>query len=311
MQVHVLIPIFNDWESLNLLINDINKSSISSTVNFLIVNDGSSERPSKFFAKDSIDIIDLNQNLGHQRAIAIGLCYLTKKVKNDDVVLVMDGDGEDRARDMSLLIETSLKEDKIVFAKRKRRHEGMIFKGFYLVYQIIFRVLIGKTIDFGNFSSIPAKLLFRLTSDPNLWNHYSGSIIRSKLPFITLSIDRGKRYSGKSKMNLVSLVIHGLSAISVHLETVTVRIILFCFFSALVFTVSGLGILIAAGLKNAMYSATLLIVVVILLILVLSIAGISLMFTLNILLNRSRIQNGPISFYKQFIYNCDCEDASS
>ena len=159
MQVHVLIPIFNDWESLNLLINDINKSSISSTVNFLIVNDGSSEKPSKFFAKDSIDIIDLNQNLGHQRAIAIGLCYLTKKAKNDDVVLVMDGDGEDRARDMSLLIETSLKEDKIVFAKRKRRHEGMIFKGFYLVYQIIFRVLIGKTIDFGNFSSISIKII--------------------------------------------------------------------------------------------------------------------------------------------------------
>lgn len=310
MQVHVLIPIFNDWKSLKLLINDINKSSISSIVKFLIVNDGSSEAPSTFFSKKNIDIVHLNQNLGHQRAIAIGLCYLTQMVKNDDVVLVMDGDGEDRAQDMNRLIETSIVEDKIVFAKRKSRHEGLIFKGFYLIYQIIFRVLIGKTIDFGNFSSIPAKFLLRLTSDPNLWNHYSGSIIKSKLPFITLSFDRGKRYSGKSKMNLVSLVIHGLSAISVHLETVTVRIILFCFFSALVFSVSGLGILVAAILMNSMYSVTLLIVVAILLILVLSIAGISLMFTLNILLNRSRIQNGPIRFYKQFIYNIVSEDAS-
>ena len=72
-------------------------------VSFLIVDDCSTQPLPKFDGlKNSIQILHLNRNIGHQRAIAIGLSYIQFNLPCEQV-LVMDADGEDKPEDVSSL----------------------------------------------------------------------------------------------------------------------------------------------------------------------------------------------------------------
>jgi polyisoprenyl-phosphate glycosyltransferase len=154
----------------------------------------------------------------------------------------MDSDGEDRPSDLQHLYEASLQEpDKIIFAKRAKRSEGLVFRIGYLIYKSLFGLLTGKVIEFGNFSILPFRQAQKLAYVSEIWNHFPGGIIRSKLPYSSIPIERGTRLAGKSKMNFVSLVLHGLSAVSVHLDTVAVRILIG---SLLMTAVAGVGAVI-------------------------------------------------------------------
>jgi hypothetical protein len=66
-----------------------------------------------------------------------------------------------------------------------------------------------------------------------LWNHYAAAMVRSKLPLHMEPVPRGSRISGKSTMNLVALVTHGLSAISVFSDIVGTRLLIVTMFGAL------------------------------------------------------------------------------
>jgi hypothetical protein len=142
----------------------------------------------------------------------------------------MDADGEDQPADIARLLERSEEcPGCIVFARRARRSEGFIFRAFYLLYKLIFKLLTGRQISFGNFSLIPGSLLNRVAHLPEIWNHFAAGIIRANIPCTSIATKRGKRYGGTSSMNFIALVIHGLSAISVYIEILTVRLMLFAF----------------------------------------------------------------------------------
>ena len=185
-------------------------------------------------------VLNLKVNVGHQRAIAVGLQYIYNEINNADFVVVMDSDGEDNPDDIVALLDSSIhqKDSKIIFAQRKKRQESTLFKIGYFFYKYLFYFLSGQKISFGNFSLIPKKLLGKVVHQNNIWNHYSGGIIQSKIPFDKVQIDRGKRYKGVSKMNFNSLILHGLSSISVYFDFLSLRIlrysiygILLCFIS--------------------------------------------------------------------------------
>lgn len=196
---------------------------------FVWVNDGSSQAiPKGLLRMGSADFfIDLTRNVGHQKAIALGISYVSAHYP-DLPIIVMDADGEDQPRHLSLLTERAEKENKIVFAQRTKRHEGFVFQIFYRIYKLVFSLLTGKSIAFGNFSFIPGHLAVRVAHVSEIWNHFSGGIIKSKIPFATLPLERGRRLAGQSKMNFSSLVLHGLSAVAVHADTMAVRLLLFC-----------------------------------------------------------------------------------
>lgn len=251
MKIYIVIPVFNDWESLDILIPmiemELSKMSFI-TLSFLIVNDCSPiAAPLTFLEKfKNVQILDLQRNLGHQKAIAIGLAYLDEH-KTLDAAIVMDADGEDRAEDLPLLIQKSLKDcDKIIFAQRSKRRESFWFQFFYQIYKLLFVAFTGKYISFGNFSIIPQKALSKLVYVSEIYNHFSGGVIRSKLPYTSIPIERGKRLRGESKMNFSSLVLHGLSAVSVMLDMVAVRLLLF---SGGLMSCCLLGILFVLGIK--------------------------------------------------------------
>jgi len=234
LKLILCIPIYNDWKSALQLINqiDIAFSSRNELIEVLFVDDGSSISSPDLLECSStkisrVDILKLRRNLGHQRAIAVGLSYIHNHRKFDAVV-VMDGDGEDPPTGIIQLIDSYLKDpqNSVVFAQRRRRMESFIFQMFYLMYRAIHYCLVGHSIRIGNFSILPREQLDRLVYVSELWNHYAASIVQSRIPYILVPIDRASRISGESKMNFTALVTHGLSAIAVFANTVTVRLII-------------------------------------------------------------------------------------
>jgi len=232
----IIIPQYNDWEALNLLITKINTDlspEVLKNASLLVVDDCSStDRTVPFvpFGGTAIQVLRLYRNLGHQKAIAIGLSYVAENVDCDKVI-VMDADGEDAPSDINKLVAKSIEvPGKIIFAQRNKRTENFIFRFFYVIYKSVFKMLTGKVITFGNFSLVPQKRLQNLVRVSEIWNNYPGGIIKSRIPYDSMPTDRATRLAGESKMNFVSLVLHGLSAISVLVDTTAVRILIFSMF---------------------------------------------------------------------------------
>lgn len=228
LKINIVIPVFNDWDCLKILVENIHRE-LSENIDFRIfaINDCSTIIfPQEAFSKfTNFTVVHLSRNMGHQKAICIGLSYVAEK-EVGDAVIVMDSDGEDRPQDLVQLIETFSQENKIVFAKRNKRQESRTFRFFYHIYKYSFLLLVGKEISFGNYCIIPYKSLSVLVHVSEIWNHFSGGVIRSKLPYTSIPLDRGKRFMGTSKMNFVSLVIHGISSYTVYLEVVVVRLLI-------------------------------------------------------------------------------------
>lgn len=230
----VLIPVFNDWKSLSLLLGQLDEtlSQHQMQVEVLAVDDASTAPVTGFFILEpfkairEVRILTLRRNLGHQRAIAVGLAYVEANHACQAVV-VMDGDGEDTPIDVVRLIACCQQEnyEKVVFARRSQRSESWLFRMFYLLYKGSYKLLTGQSIRVGNFSIIPYQLLRRLVAVSEIWNHYAAGVYKAKLPCLELPTKRGYRLSGKSKMNFVLLITHGLSAISVYGDIVGVRLL--------------------------------------------------------------------------------------
>lgn len=196
-----------------------------------------------------LDVLRLRRNLGHQRAISIGLAFAQAE-RALDAVLIMDGDGEDQPADVPALLRRLREENgtKIVFAARLRRSEGVIFTVFYTLYRLTHRVLTGRAVRVGNFSVVPSALLSSLVVVSELWNHYAAAVFKAGLPYAMVPTRRGQRLGGASRMNFSALVVHGLSAISVFGDVVGVRLLIG---SMLLMLLSTIGILAVLGIRVA------------------------------------------------------------
>ena len=257
MNIVILIPVYNEWRSVDLLIPLLNDSLKDQPYTFdILLIDDCSTHPWGQGEEDvcptniqSIKALRLQRNLGHQRAIAIGLAYIYRTISCCGVV-IMDGDGEDMPESLPALLSTfNLSSDnEIVFAERTRRSEDLIFRVCYNAYRIVHKLLTGIRVRVGNFSVLPFEQVEKLVVSSELWNHYAAACFKLKLPKKLIPIPRGKRLDGKSKMNFVSLVLHGLSAISVFGEIVGVRILMASGVSiAFLFSLIGIVIFVRFG----------------------------------------------------------------
>ena len=224
----VLIPVFNDWDAVVCLLSELDQQ-LAEPVDVLLVDDGSvTPMPGlpEFRNLRTAKVLHLRRNLGHQRAIAIGLFEAADRMRGATVI-VMDGDGEDRADHVPLLLAEFRRRGgrDVIFAARTKRLERLWFRAFYALYRRVHLVLTGIEVRVGNFSVLPAAAVSRLMVVPELWNHYAAAVVRAKLPFSTVPLPRGRRLRGHSAMNFVSLVIHGLSAISVFSDVVSARLL--------------------------------------------------------------------------------------
>jgi hypothetical protein len=230
----IVSPVFNDWEAFGQLIERLGQLDETEIfeIDVIAVDDSSftgladvASLRARKGSLASVNVVKLACNLGPMRAIAAGL-VTANKIDDLDAVIVMDADGEDRPEDIGQLIAMwDYHPHRIVVAKRAQRSEGRLFKAFYGVYKLIFKALTGQPITFGSFSLLPHSALRALIHNPAIWNNLPAAIIRSRIPYIELETKRGVRFAGRSRMNFVSLAVHGVSAISVYTDIVLLRII--------------------------------------------------------------------------------------
>ena len=229
----ILIPVYNDWESAAEVLRQVDAQLDAKAWSYqvLFVNDGSEEPPGEailkagFKAIASVKVINLCRNLGHQRALATGLCWVAEHVSCAAIV-VMDGDGEDMPAHVPVLLASFALDQRCpLFAARTRRTESLVFRLFYHLYRFVHVVLTGVPVRIGNFSVISHSHAASLVTSADLWNHYAAAAVRSRLPIKTVSLPRGRRFAGRSRMGWASLVIHGLSAASVFGDVIGVRLL--------------------------------------------------------------------------------------
>ena len=217
----------------------------------IAIEDGSIEHPLNIehFKSAGVNgvLLNLRRNYGHQVAIAVGINHAQKFMDKNDVLIVMDSDGEDVPNTIPVLLD-KLKTNKfeVAVAERKKRYETYIFKTFYFFYKYLFRIMTGKSILFGNFMALKYSAVQRIVSFRGLPTHLAATILGSRLRIGLCPIDRGQRYDGISKMNLVALVLHGFKGLMIFVEDVLVRVGIACASIALC---SFLGILLATILK--------------------------------------------------------------
>lgn len=233
-RVVILMPVYGDWESASLVCRSLDEHlgrlpGVAARV--LLVDDGSPDAEAgwDFFETRSllqVDALRLRTNTGHQRAICAALCHIHEHMPSD-AVLVMDADGEDSPEDAVRLIATMMENPcGVVFAERRKRFEGWTFRMGYWMFRVLHRFLTGTPVRVGNFSIVSFSVLKRLTCMPELWNHYAGAVFKSKVPFRCVPMNRGRRLRGQPRMNVASLVAHGLAGIATFQETVASRLLI-------------------------------------------------------------------------------------
>ena len=228
-KIIILIPVYNDWESLNKLLTEINENIKSfSDINFecLIVNDASTIQPSELIKPSnfwSLELLNMKENRGHARCNAFGVRYVFQNKEFDNLIL-MDGDGEDRPVEIKSLVKKIKENPNVsVVAKRVKRSEGPFFQSLYHLHKLITFIFTGKIINFGNYSILTKSDVEKLHSKPNLWSSYSGSVKKNLKSLNEINSIRGLRYFGPSQMSFLKLIIHSLSIIAVFKYQVFLR----------------------------------------------------------------------------------------
>ena len=233
MKIKILIPVYNDWQSVYELLDDINDLLISSDfeVSIIIVNDASNhDRPEDKKSLSniySIKILNMKINQGHARCIATGLKYIYEK-EDFDYVIPMDGDGEDRPEEINeFLNQIQNSNGQPIVGERVKRSENLMFQICYQLHKLITLTFTGKSIKFGNFTCLSKATVKKMINEKANWNSFSGSLKKIEDNLITIPSIRGTRYFGPSKMSFNNLINHSLSIISVFRKTFLIRSALF------------------------------------------------------------------------------------
>tara|TARA_A100000164_G_scaffold247190_1_gene219947 strand:- start:10 stop:879 length:870 start_codon:yes stop_codon:yes gene_type:complete len=236
MKYIILIPVYNDRESLKKLIENINYeiSNLNSEISVVVVNDASSQQIVDTYQNieniNSIEIINMKQNSGHTRCIASGLKYIFEK-KEFDYVIPMDGDGEDRPEEIKNFIQLAEQSDgKSIVGERVKRSENLLFKTCYQFHKLLTLAFTGQLIKFGNFTCLSKLTVEKMLNEKATWNSFSGSLKKVEKNLLSSPSIRGARYFGPSKMSFFNLLKHSLSIISVFRKTVLIRSALFIVF---------------------------------------------------------------------------------
>ena len=246
----VVTPVFEDVDASSQLFGELLKE-LGPKIFVVVVDDGSVCEPVDVASLKAVGlagvVIKLKRNVGHQRAIAIGLSFVADRLPDATQVVIMDSDGEDLPATIPALLNLSTQSDvDMVVALRKSRVETLRFRAFYMVYKWLFKLLSGRSISFGNFMVLKPAAIKRMASMQELWIHVAACALCSKLRIATCALDRGPRYVGQSKMNFVGLALHGFKGLMVFAEDVLIRVGIAC---TLVAALSVFGGFFAIGLK--------------------------------------------------------------
>jgi polyisoprenyl-phosphate glycosyltransferase len=257
MTTWVFTPVYHDVDSFLILRDRIGEVLASSgqevgRLRFVVIDDSAGQDPEidRLQELDEVTILQPPFNLGHQRALVYALRKLLPRISDDDAVVTLDADGEDRPEDLPRLL-APLHGDggaarKVVLALRTKRRESLGFKVFYRLFRLLFRTLTGTTVRSGNFAAMPGSVAKRALLHPTFDLSYSSALLALDLPIEYVPCERGERYRGKSKMTYGKLAMHGLRMLMPFTDRIAIRALgAFVFFGVL----GALLALIVVGIK--------------------------------------------------------------
>ncbi len=200
MKYIILIPIYNERESLKLLIENINYEikDLNHEISLVVINDASSQQIIDTYPNieniSSIEIVNMKENRGHARCIASGLKFIFEN-KEFDYVIPMDGDGEDRPEEIKNFIQLSEQScEKSIVGERVKRSESLFFKTCYQFHKFLTLSFTGQSIKFGNFTCLPKSTVKKMIDEKATWNSFSGSLKKTENELLSVPSIRGQRY---------------------------------------------------------------------------------------------------------------------
>jgi glycosyltransferase involved in cell wall biosynthesis len=248
--IFIIIPCYNEGTAIISFLTELTgvlKKQTNFTFNVLVIDDYSIDNTRNLLATFSqknsnnnifFKIIELPYNVGHQKAIMEGFKYSSANDYSN--IIIMDGDGQDNPAAIPQLLEK--RNIDIVHVKRGKRNEGIKFRIFYWGYKLLFKILVGKVIDFGNYCIISKNVVICLKD--NGFINLPGFLLKQKFKRDYITLDRRERIDGQSKMNFNSLLYHGLYSMLEFAE----EFLLFFLRASLIFSVLSL-----AGLFYVLY----------------------------------------------------------
>ncbi|MBE2317445.1 glycosyltransferase [Solirubrobacter sp. CPCC 204708] len=175
---------------------------------------------------DDVDVVEPPFNLGHQRALVYAIRTMAPEIRDEDVIVTLDADGEDKPEDLPRLIDelrAETSERAIVMARRTSRSEPPLFRVGYFFFKLGFRLLTGVVVRTGNFAAYRGWVARHLLSHPQFDLSYSAALIALNLPVAYVPCARGERYAGRSKMGYSKLLLHGLSMLMPFTDRIVLR----------------------------------------------------------------------------------------
>ena len=217
----ILIPSYNDWDSLNVLIPKIHNviKDLNKNISIIIINDGSTIKKKLIFKDklcfNKIEILNLLENVQAQKAIATTLYYLKKKNYNGGII-IMDADGQDDPAKLPEIIGHSEKNPETVLTvNRLKREDSLLFKLLYEMHLLMVYIFTFKNLRFGVYSYMHAIHLNKVLSNNDLCNAFAGSIAKNFETKNIIYVDRKKRLLGRSQNSYLNLAYYSLSILSV------------------------------------------------------------------------------------------------
>lgn len=245
MTTWVFTPVYRDVRSFRILrerlLEELNGATAPvGEVRFVAIDDTAGQDPEVASLVELGDVTVLQPpfNLGHQRALVYALRKALPRIADEDAVVTLDADGEDRPEDLPRLLAAltgrPAAERRVVLALRTKRRESVGFKVLYRGFRLLFRSLTGATVRSGNFAAMPGSIVKRALLHPTFDLSYSSAILALDLPVEYVPCERGERYEGRSKMTYGKLAMHGLRMLMPFTDRIAIRALAaFVFFGVL------------------------------------------------------------------------------
>jgi hypothetical protein len=251
MTTWFVTPVYRDVQSFLLLRERLLQAASEAGIEsarFVVADDTAGQDPEVELLRELPDVLLLEPpfNLGHQRAIVFALRKVMPSVSDDDLIVTLDADGEDRPEDLPRLLAPLRQEghqrQEVALALRTKRRESLRFKVMYRLFRLLFRSLTGTTVRSGNFAAMRGAVARRALRHPIFDLAYSSALLALDLPIAYVPCERGERYRGQSKMTFGRLGMHGLRMLMPFTERIAIRaLVAFTFFLVL-------GVLIAIAI---------------------------------------------------------------
>ena len=203
VELSVIIPIYNEEETISELYNRLLESVSEITANYelIFINDGSKDNSLAELLKliihdKKVFYINFSRNFGHQIAVTAGLDICT-----GNAVVIIDGDLQDPPELIPELYSKYKEGYEVVYAKRAERKKESLFKkaSAKLFYRILQRITsINIPVDTGDFRLIDKKIVDYLKKMPEQNKFLRGQIAWLGYKQTAVIFNRDDRKHGKT-----------------------------------------------------------------------------------------------------------------